>query len=208
MTTINISIIAFDNFTDVDVFLTWDLLKRIKDPAWNVRILAESAQITSMNGLTIPTQGHINEANDSDAVIFASGPGTRVKMVDPTFLSSFTLNPDRQLLGSMCSGALILGALGLLNSKTATTYPTAVEQLKKFGALPVEKPFVQNGNIATAAGCLSAQYLAGWVIENYYGREIRELVIKSIQPVGEGLSFCDLDVEKKAAAARIEKQEH
>ena len=107
----------------------------------------------------------------------------------------------------MCSGALILGALGLLNGKNATTYPTAVDRLKTFGATPVEKPFVLEGNIATAAGCLSAQYLAGWIIEKFYGIEVKQLALKSIQPVGEGLLFSDLETEKMAASARMLKRE-
>jgi transcriptional regulator GlxA family with amidase domain len=203
MSKTQVSIVAFDQFTDIDVFLVWDLLNRVKDPNWIVKIVGEKSHHVSMNGLIIPTHGTLSEVGQSSAVVFASGPGARVKIEDKNFLTSLDLNPSIQLIGSMCSGALILGALGLLDGKFATTYPTAVERLKTFGAIPVEKPFVQNGNIATAAGCLSAQYLAGWIIETFYGSEVRELVLKSIQPVGEGLSYLDIETEKIAASARL-----
>jgi hypothetical protein len=57
----------------------------------------------------------------------------------------------------------------------------------------VERPFVSEGNIATAAGCLAVQYLVGWVIERAVGPEARADVLLSVQPVGEGLSFAETE---------------
>ena len=95
------------------------------------------------------------------------------------------------MIASVCSGALLLAALGLLAGKTATTYPTTKQLLEGFGVTVEEKPFIEHGNIATSGGCLAAQYVVGWVIENKATKEWKELVLKSIQPVGEGLSFSD-----------------
>lgn len=187
------SIIAFDDFTDIDVFFLWDLLNRVKEPGWTVRILGEQPQHVSSTGITIPMHGHLSETADSAVVLFSSGIGTRRKRVDAAFLSQFRLDPERQLIGSMCSGALLLAALGLLEGKSATTYPTTRQLLESTGVRVVEKPFVREGNVATAAGCLAAQYLAGWVIEENFGAAKREEVIRSVQPVGEGLSFADAD---------------
>jgi transcriptional regulator GlxA family with amidase domain len=189
----NLSIIAFDDFTDIDVFFMWDLLNRVKTNDWQVQILGEASHHTSKSGLVIPMHGHIEAANTSDVVLFASGQGTRKKIVDEKFLSTFKLNPSQQLIGSMCSGALILAALGLLEGKQATTYPTAKKALESYGVEVVEKPFVVQGNIATAAGCLAAQYLAGWVIEKCVSSQTKEIVLRSIMPVGEGLSFEDAE---------------
>ncbi len=200
----NVSIIAFDDFTDVDVFFMWDLLNRPKADGWKVRILGDAPQHTSKSGLTIPTHGRVEEVNDADAVLFASGPGASPKSKDSSYLGRFQLEPARQMIGSMCSGALILAALGLLDGRKATTYPTSVKALRGFGVEVVERPFVQEGNVATAAGCLAAQYLCGWVIERAFGLEMREAVIKSVQPVGEGMSFDDVEVLQRmyATAAR------
>jgi transcriptional regulator GlxA family with amidase domain len=189
----NVSIIAFDDFTDIDVFFMWDLLNRVKVKDWRVQILGEAAHHTSVTGLVIPMHGHIEAANNSDVVLFASGQGTRKKIKDEKFLSTFKLNPEKQLIGSMCSGALILAALGLLEGKQATTYPTAKKVLEGYGVEVIEKPFVLEGNIATAAGCLAAQYLAGWVIETCISAEMKATVLRSVMPVGEGLSFEDAE---------------
>jgi transcriptional regulator GlxA family with amidase domain len=124
-----------------------------------------------MTGLTIPTHGHISEAAEADAVLFTSGKGTRVKIGDPAYLAQFRLDDaNRQLIGSICSGALLLAALGLLEGKRATTYPSAKSLLEAYGVEVVERPIVIEGNVATAGGCLAGQYLAGWVIERLVGK--------------------------------------
>ena len=65
--------------------------------------------------------------------------------------------------------------------------------LETMGVEVIEKPFVAHENIATAGGCLAQQYLVGWVIEKLADSEWRELVLRSIQPVGEGLFFDDVE---------------
>lgn len=195
-----IAIVTFDKFTDIDLFLMWDLFNRVRLPEWEVRVLGDQPQHVSVTGMTIPTHGRIEEANESDVVLFISGLGTRTKMKDRDWLARFRLNPEKQMIGSICSGALLLAALGLLEGKTATTYPTTKQTLESFGVTVVEKPFVRHGNVATAGGCLAAQYLAGWVIESKANAEWKELVLKSIQPVGEGLSFSDAEEMAKLYA--------
>lgn len=185
----NIVIVAFDQFTDIDVFLPWDLLNRVLQKDWKVKIIGTKEKHVSTTGLEIPMHGTLDEISQADAVIFASGPGTRLLIRNDHFLNRLNLQPDRQLIGAMCSGALILGALGLLRNKKATTYPTASKLLESFGVHVVEQDFVVEGNIATAAGCLAAQELVGWIIEKLVGKEERERVLQSVQPVGKGLSF-------------------
>ncbi|HET6330977.1 MAG TPA: DJ-1/PfpI family protein [Holophagaceae bacterium] len=185
--------VAFEGFTDVDVHLPWDLLNRVRREDWRVRIVADRPVVRSQTGLALTVHGGLEEIADADAVLFASGPATRALCKDAAFLASLHLDPSRQLIGSMCSGALILAAKGLLEGIPATTYPTARKDLEAFGVTVLERPFVRHGNIATAAGCLAAQYLAGWVIETLLDARTRELVLRSVQPVGEGFGFDDAD---------------
>src|SRR4051794_34533682 len=97
------SIIAFDDFTDIDVFFLWDLLNRVQEPGWKVRILGESEKHVSTTGIELKMHGHISDSVNDDVVLFTSGVGARRKRIDETFLSAFHLDPTRQLIGSMCS---------------------------------------------------------------------------------------------------------
>ena len=202
-----IAIVIFDKFTDIDLFLMWDLLNRVRVAGWEVKILGEKAAHLSATNIEIKTQGGIEEANAADAVLFVSGQGTRDRIADENWLAKFDLNPQKQFIGSICSGSLILARLGILDGLTATTYPTAKTALENFGVEVVEKPFVAHGNVATAGGCLAQQYLIGWVIENLAGADWKNLVLKSIQPVGEGLFFDDVENLTKLYAPRTQSAE-
>ncbi len=201
-----IAIVIFDKFTDIDLFLMWDLLNRVRVPNWEVKILGEKSAHLSATNIEIKTHGRIEEANNADAVLFVSGQGTRDRIADENWLAKFNLNAEKQFIGSICSGSLILAKLGLLQGKTATTYPTSKAVLENFGIEVIEKPFVAHGKTATAGGCLAQQYLIGWVIENLADKNWSSLILKSIQPVGEGLFFSDEEEIKKLYAAPIKAQ--
>ena len=188
-----VSIVIFDSFTDIDLWLMWDLLNRVRVDDWSVKILGDRSEHVSVTGMKASTHGRLEEAADADAVLIVSGPGTRDRILDDAWLSKLQLDPSRQMIGSICSGSLILAKLGLLDGKTATTYPTSKPLLEALGVEVIEKPFVEHGNVATAGGCLAQQYLIGWVVEKLADKNWRELIIKAIQPVGEGLFFEDAE---------------
>ncbi|HUR99933.1 MAG TPA: DJ-1/PfpI family protein [Pyrinomonadaceae bacterium] len=195
-----ISIVIFDKFTDIDLWLMWDLLNRVRIEGWSVKIVGEKDVHVSATGIETKTHGAIEEANNSDAILFVSGFGTRARIADQNWLDRFQLDPEKQIIGSICSGSLIMAKLGLLDGKTATTYPTTKSALENLGIEVIEEPFVAHENIATAGGCLAQQYLVGWVIEKLADTEWKNVVIRSIQPVGEGLFFDDVERLQKLYA--------
>ena len=182
-------IVTFEKFTDIDVFLPWDLLNRVKlrDENFEVKIIGTEKTHQSVNGISLATHGLIEEANDADLVFFSSGPGTRLLLKDMQYLNRFNLNPEKQIICSMCSGALLIAALGHLKGLSATTYPTAFEALKTYDVAVLEdKHLVTHGNIGTAAGCLAAVDLMGWAIEKLFNKQIKQDVIASVLPIGQG----------------------
>ena len=184
-----IVIVVFDNFTDIDVFLPWDLFNRarLRNKDLQVKFVGTKDVHVSACGLELKMHGSIEECKDAEIVFFASGAGTRKLYKDPDYLNQFHLDPQKQLICSMCSGALILAGLGLLNGISATTYPTAFEELKNMGVTVIEdNRLVVHDNIATAAGCLAAIDLIGWCLSKTMGEKVKEEVIASVLPVGQG----------------------
>ena len=182
-------IIAFDKFTDVDVFLPWDLFNRVhlKDKNFQVKIVGTAPFHTSVTGIELKMHGTIADCEAADIVFFASGPGTRNLYQNDAYLQQFHLNPKRQIICSMCSGALILAGLGLLDGISATTYPTAMTTLRGMGIDVLDDMhLVTHGNIGTAAGCLAAVDLVGWALEKMYDADMKNAVMASVQPVGQG----------------------
>lgn len=182
-------IVAFDKFTDVDVFLPWDLLNRVRyrDKDFQVKIAGTAASHISVNGIEVKTNGGIEECHDADLVFFASGKGIRSLYTDKAYLGLFKLDPSRQVICSMCSGALMIAALGHLDGLTATAYPSVFAELRAMGITVIDDHhLVVHGNIATAAGCLAAVDLMGWAIEKLYDSKMKQDVIASVLPVGQG----------------------
>lgn len=187
-----IAIIAFDQFTDIDLFLMWDILGRNRQD-WRVRILGNVSTLRSAHGLEITPQGALCEASQADAVLFCSGKeGVPLALADSSFLPSINLDSSRQYIGSICAGAFILNALGLLPKRQASTHPEAMAVLKTLSVEPVNQPLVCDGHVATAGGCLSALYLVGWLIESLFDKQKRDATLQPVLPTGQQQLFNSL----------------
>jgi len=82
---------------------------------------------------------------------------------------------------SVCTGALILGAAGLLRGIPATTHWTAYDALAGYGAQPTEQRVVIEGKIATAAGVSAGIDLALTLVGRIWGDEIAQAVQLGIE---------------------------
>ncbi|SFC57397.1 DJ-1/PfpI family protein [Pseudoalteromonas denitrificans] len=187
-----IGIVIFDEFTDVDFFLMYDLLGRTLD-SWSVKILGTKDAHYSSLGMSVKTDGHVCEVTEQDVVLITSGKlGVPAALNDHEFMSALKLDPNKQLIGSICAGSFIIHQLGLLNGCKLTTNPAAKAALTIQGADVQDSPLVIEGNIATAGGCLSLMYLIGWVAERLYGPEKRKMIQNQLIPAGQLVLFENL----------------
>ena len=181
----NIAILTFEGFNELDSLIAFGMLNRIKRPGWRVRIACPSATVKSMNGLVLEAQMPLREASDADAVIVGSGVLTREVVADKALMSQLAFDPQRQLIAAQCSGALILAKLGLLQGVPACTDLTTKPWVQEAGVEVLNQPFFANGNVATAGGCLASEYLAGWIIARCEGIDAAKNVLHYVAPVGE-----------------------
>lgn len=181
----NIAILTFDGFNELDSFIAFGILNRMKPEGWNVQITCPTSQVTSMNGLTIDAQQDLEFANTADAVIFGSGMKTRDIAKDKALLGRLNLNSENQLIAAQCSGTLLLATLGLLNNVPACTDLISKPWVVEAGVEVLNQPFVANNNVATAGGCLASQYLATWILLKLAGIGATKSAIHYVAPVGE-----------------------
>lgn len=180
-----IAIVTLEGFNEIDSLVASYMLGRVDRQDWTVAIASPTPQVTSMNGLTITAQMPLADLPMADAVIVGSGLRTREYAADQQFLSSLRLDPERQIIGSQCSGALILARLGLLDGVPVCTDLITKPWVVETGADVVDRPFFASGNVATAGGCLSSQYLAAWVIHRLAGEQAAREALFYVAPVGE-----------------------
>ncbi|QYD73507.1 DJ-1/PfpI family protein [Paraburkholderia edwinii] len=181
----HIAILTFEGFNELDSLIALGILNRVKKPDWRVSIACPSAEVRSMNGVVLKAQASLEDASQADAVIVGSGALTREVVADGALMSRLTLDPARQLLGAQCSGTLVLAKLGLLQGVPACTDLTTRPWVEAAGVQIVNQPFMANGNVATAGGCLASQYLAAWVIARLEGVEAARNAMHYVAPVGE-----------------------
>ena len=181
----HIAILTFEGFNELDSLIALGLLNRVKKPDWRVTICSPTAIVTSMNGVTITAQSRISDAATADAVIVGSGMRTREIASDTALMSSLKLDPQKQLIGAQCSGTFLLAKLGLLGAVPACTDLTTKPWVQEAGISVLNQPFYARGNVATAGGCLSSQYLACWIIARFEGVEAAKNAMHYVAPVGE-----------------------
>jgi transcriptional regulator GlxA family with amidase domain len=110
----DIAILTFDGFNELDSFIALGILNRMKGEGWNVQITCPSEKVTSMNGVTIEAQQPLAFAQQADVVLFGSGIYTREIAKDNAILAQLDLDPSKQVIGAQCSGTLLLATLGLI----------------------------------------------------------------------------------------------
>lgn len=184
----HIAILTFDGFNELDSLIAYGMLSRISllgDADWKVSIASPTARVTSMNGLTIDAHIGLKEANQADAVLIGSGMKTREIANDPSILSQLQLNPQSQLIAAQCSGTFLLAKLGLIGQTPACTDSSSKPWVQAAGVKILNQAFFANGNLATAGGCLSAQYISAWMIARLKGVEQAREVLHYFSPVGE-----------------------
>lgn len=191
-----IAVLTFDGFNELDSFVAAAILNRMKPKGWQAHITSPTEQVTSMNGITVTRQRPLEFAAEADAVIIGSGIRTREIAADSALLSRIILDPRRQLIGAQCSGTLLLAKLGLIGDLPACTDLTTKPWVIEAGVSVLDTPFVAHGNLATAGGCLASQYLATWIIARAATLEDAADAMHYVAPVGEKAVY----VERAVAA--------
>jgi transcriptional regulator GlxA family with amidase domain len=180
-----IAILTFDGFNELDSFIAAGILNRMKPKGWKAWITCPEETVTSMNGVTIHAERELSFATTADAVLIGSGVKTREIARDADLLGRLQLDPSRQLIGAQCSGTLLLSKLGLLGDLPACTDLTTKPWVIEAGVRVLDQPFYADGNIATAGGCLASQYLAAWMILRGASQQDAEEAIHYVAPVGQ-----------------------
>jgi transcriptional regulator GlxA family with amidase domain len=180
-----IAVVTFDGFNEIDSFVAAHILNRVERAGWKAEITAPAEFVTSLNGVRVAAQQPLEFIREADAVLFGSGRQTAQVIEDAAMMSRIKVDPQRQLIASQCSGALILARLGLLNGAPACTDLKTRPAVEAAGVLVLDQPFYARGNLASAGGCLSGQYLATWMIWRSIGIKAAIDALSYVAPVGQ-----------------------
>jgi len=149
---LQIGMLVYPRMDQIDFTGLFEVFSRF--PNSTIQILwKERRPVRDLKGLVLTPESALAEAPPLDLLVVAGGYGQDALMDDETVLSFIRKQMESgRYVYSVCSGALLCGAAGILRQRRATTHWTAFDLLPCFGATPVNARVVVDGNLVTAAG--------------------------------------------------------
>jgi len=146
-----IGMLVFPNFTQLDLTGPYAVLRRLPDV--EVLLVGTTHPVQSDDGLTIMPHIQLADAPLFDIIFVPGGVGVNRIMEDETVLD-FLRTQDRhaRYVTSVCTGALVLAAAGLLRGHRAATHWLAMDLLPILGVQPIYERVVVDGKYITAGG--------------------------------------------------------
>ena len=151
-THLHIGSLLFEGVDQIDLTGPFEVLSRIPNATYRIYGKA-AAPVRDMKGLWLMSDASIAEAPPLDVLHVPGGYGQEALMEDTEVLGWIR----RQARGacrifSVCTGALLCGAAGLLKGRRATTHWSSLHLLPYFGAIPIDQRVVVDGAWVFAAG--------------------------------------------------------
>jgi len=118
-----------------------------------------------------------------DILLIPGGPGQAAHMSQADPLQTWLKAADQTTTWttSVCTGALILAAAGLLEARRATTYWLAMDELARLGAKPVQERYVFDGKYATSAGVSAGIDMALALVARVAGEQTAQRIQLGIE---------------------------
>jgi transcriptional regulator GlxA family with amidase domain len=177
----NLEILLFDGFDELDGIGPWEVLAGAARGRHGVDAalvtLGGQETVLASHGLKLAPHRALSDRVD---LLVVPGGGWGDRAPDGTWAEVqrgelprviATHHAAGAIVASVCTGALLLAAAGLLDGRPATTHHTALDDLAEYGARVVPERVVDDGDIVTAGGVTSGLDLALHLVERLFGAE-------------------------------------
>jgi transcriptional regulator GlxA family with amidase domain len=203
----DIGFLIFEGFQLLDAagpIAAFEIAERYAPGSYQLRTLAKTAgAVASSSGASMGAEG-LAEA-DFDTLVVAGGDGTRRAYRDEALLAFLRSQAQKtRRMASVCSGAFLLAAAGLLDGKRATTHwSRTIDFRTKFPCvrLDPDRIFIRDGAVWTSAGITAGIDLALALIAEDLGEDIaksvaRQLVVYRRRPGGQSQFSALIEMER------------
>lgn len=173
-----IAILLYPGFTSLDAIGPYEML--VHAPGVEMMLVAkEKKLLTGEKEVFKMMPSHdFSEVEAADILLIPGGPGDTKAAGDADTLAWIKqIHAGSKYTTSVCTGALVLAAAGVLEGKSATTHWAAAPALESFGVPYKAERWVEEGKVITAAGVSAGIDMALYLLGEIYG----ERVAKSLQ---------------------------
>jgi cyclohexyl-isocyanide hydratase len=176
-----IGALIYPNVDQADFTGPFEVLSRIPDSSFHV-IAKNRNPIRDVRGLILTPELTFQEAPRLDVIVVPGGAGQEELMADEITLSFLRdqVSTARYVF-SVCTGALLCGAAGLLRGVNATTHWSVLDLLGYFGAIPVNRRVVIDGKCVSAAGVTAGLDGAFQLVSLLCGDDVAQQIQLSVE---------------------------
>ncbi len=189
MATIDAEIVLFDGFDELDAIGPYEVFENGNRAGGSIETrlvtLTETDLVTASHGLRVEPDGTLGEP---DLLVVPGGgwtstdSGVRAAVEEGELPAAVEQrSAGGSIVASVCTGAMILAAAGLLEALPATTHQVAVDDLTETAASVVDTRVVDAGDLLTAGGVTAGLDLALWLLEREFDTSIAEAVETEMQ---------------------------
>lgn len=167
--------VIYPGMTQLDFTGPHQFLSRL--PRGEVLVASPAGGAVPADGLVFGDTLAIAAVDRCDLICIPGGPGATVVAQDQDFIAEVRrLAAGARYVTSVCTGAFVLGAAGLLKGRRATTHWAWHDLLPLFGAIPVAERVVRDGNLITGGGVTAGIDFALTVLAEIAGEEAAQAV--------------------------------
>ena len=173
---LTVGLLVFPDLTQLDLTGPYEVFSRA--PGTRVVLVGtRRGPIRSEWGLMLGTDCTLDEAPPLDVLCVPGGVGVNALLADDAVLDFVAARGERAAwVTSVCTGALVLGAAGLLRGYRATTHWLSLELLSELGAAPVQARVVRDRNRITGGGVTAGIDFALTLVSELRGRDVAERI--------------------------------
>ncbi len=173
----DVAILLYHGVTALDAIGPYEVLHMMPDA--NVRFVAKQRGLVQADSgmLRLSADNTLKAAPAPDILLVPGTPHPQALTGDEEVLAWIRRHHETsKWTTSVCTGAVALGAAGVLSGKRATTHWLAMDMLSEFGATPTAERVVTDGKIMTAAGVSSGIDMALTLVAAEYGAETAQQI--------------------------------
>jgi putative intracellular protease/amidase len=187
-----VGIVVYEGFDELDAIGPYEVLRNAARGGADVEALIvarePSASVTGSHGLAI--EPHTSLADGRFGLVIVPGGGWAARARTGAYAevqqgelpaASREFHARGTAIASVCTGAMILSAAGLLRGRPATAHDRVVEELRAQGAEVVEARVVDDGDILTCGGVTAGIDLALWVVERNWGKPLADGIAREME---------------------------
>jgi cyclohexyl-isocyanide hydratase len=176
-----IGFILFPNVTQLDFTGPLQVLHRLPDS--HVHIISHNLEpVPSDCGLSLVPTATFDACPPLDLICVPGGFGVEQAMSDPVLIAFLKEQASQaRYITSVCTGAFVLGAAGLLKDKQATTHWAYHSLLLEVGAIPTQGRVVRDGRVFTGGGVTAGIDFALTIVAEIAGQTVAQRIQLSIE---------------------------